>query len=642
MKKVLFILSMLFSFAYGQNWNTSTQGGKTTITYFTGAIKADSGLLIPKVNSLTNYRFKDTVGALIRYQDSLYFRGVSSWINVTRGSGGSSVGWQTTLDNNSSLNKSNTVAGGGYDFTFDELNSFKINSSNYLDGSLLIDNSGTFAIGDYTNYTNGTNITLQDVSGNINYNAYNRHTFTGGGVFAQNLTNAISNKRLMFNSSTGEITYSDTTVDNLQQSLDNGSTLDKDNTVNAAGHSFTWDSCSQFRVNGNVVVSPNFSVEYTGGDAFFNVSADSRDAAIGDASGLYNTTYLGVNDVNSRIKLRADSIIVPTLPIAYNTYWKVGWDATTNKLVRDTATSSGGSGTVTSLTLGRGITGSSPITTTGTIGLDTTKAYTWTGANTFSGTTGLRITSTVKGNAGNFTITPNGSAIGTPADFTMSNVGRLTLSNFQTNLSATNGVVVANNLTYSSNSYVLSNTAATLGATVTCNSANNNGSYGFGPNGTKVALFFNASGAWNTGDFAILSNNATTTASATYAADSKFRLYAATGNITIGNNLADNATDKLQISGSLNLVTAGNKLKVAAISNTATATTYAAGTTTLSSGTITITTTAVTANSIIMLTGQSCSNCGHVYISARTAGTSFTISSTNVLDASIIGWQIIN
>lgn len=77
----------------------------------------------------------------------------------------------------------------------------------------------------------------------------------------------------------------------------------------------------------------------------------------------------------------------------------------------------------------------------------------------------------------------------------------------------------------------------------------------------------------------------------------------------------------------LNLTTGGNT---------------SAGTATLSSGTITVSTTAVTASSIIMLTLQNCSNCGNPYISAKTAGTSFVISSTNVLDGSIVGYQIIN
>jgi hypothetical protein len=170
-----------------------------------------------------------------------------------------------------------------------------------------------------------------------------------------------------------------------------------------------------------------------------------------------------------------------------------------------------------------------------------------TTVNTASSSTGIVLASTVTGNTGNLTIYPNATAVGTAADFTMSNVGRLTLSNFQTNLTATNGVVVSGNLTYSSNSYILSNTSATLAPTVICSSNNSNGSYGFGPSGTKVALFFNATGSWNRGDFAILSNNAATLTSATYAADSKFRLYAATGNVTIGDNVTDITSAILQV-----------------------------------------------------------------------------------------------
>ena len=76
--------------------------------------------------------------------------------------------------------------------------------------------------------------------------------------------------------------------------------------------------------------------------------------------------------------------------------------------------------------------------------------------------------------------------------------------------------------------------------------------------------------------------------------------------------------------------------------NIATGTNASAGTATLSSGTVVVSTTAVTTNSIIQLTLQSCSTCGTPYTSARTAGTSFTISSTNILDASKVGWTIIN
>ena len=105
------------------------------------------------------------------------------------------------------------------------------------------------------------------------------------------------------------------------------------------------------------------------------------------------------------------------------------------------------------------------------------------------------------------------------------------------------------------------------------------------------------------------------------------------GNFIIG---ATSGTERLSVVGNLSLTTAGNKILIATGSNAS------VGTATLSSGTITVNTTAVTANSIILLTPQNCSNCGTVYISSRTANTSFAITSTNVLDGSIIAYQIIN
>lgn len=67
------------------------------------------------------------------------------------------------------------------------------------------------------------------------------------------------------------------------------------------------------------------------------------------------------------------------------------------------------------------------------------------------------------------------------------------------------------------------------------------------------------------------------------------------------------------------------------------------GTATLSGGTVVVSTTKVTANSRIFLTvqGGTLTNVGTPYVSARTAGTSFTISSVNPLDASNVGWIII-
>jgi hypothetical protein len=67
------------------------------------------------------------------------------------------------------------------------------------------------------------------------------------------------------------------------------------------------------------------------------------------------------------------------------------------------------------------------------------------------------------------------------------------------------------------------------------------------------------------------------------------------------------------------------------------------GIATLSSGTVTVNTTAVTANSRIFLTvnGGTLTNVGTPYVSARSPGTSFTITSTNASDASDVAWLII-
>lgn len=69
----------------------------------------------------------------------------------------------------------------------------------------------------------------------------------------------------------------------------------------------------------------------------------------------------------------------------------------------------------------------------------------------------------------------------------------------------------------------------------------------------------------------------------------------------------------------------------------------AAGTATLVGGTVTVSTTAVTANSAITLsTGRgTITNLGIYYESARTAGTSFTITSLNILDTSSFDWILV-
>lgn len=66
------------------------------------------------------------------------------------------------------------------------------------------------------------------------------------------------------------------------------------------------------------------------------------------------------------------------------------------------------------------------------------------------------------------------------------------------------------------------------------------------------------------------------------------------------------------------------------------------GTATLVAGTVTVNTTAVTANSRIFLTAQtSGAGPGALRVSARVAATSFTITSTNAADTSLVAWWIV-
>lgn len=81
------------------------------------------------------------------------------------------------------------------------------------------------------------------------------------------------------------------------------------------------------------------------------------------------------------------------------------------------------------------------------------------------------------------------------------------------------------------------------------------------------------------------------------------------------------------VTGSINITAGANK---------------AVNTATLSGGTVTVSNTTVTASSIIYVTGQNCSSCGSYYISAKSAGTSFTITSTNASDASTVAFLIVN
>lgn len=85
----------------------------------------------------------------------------------------------------------------------------------------------------------------------------------------------------------------------------------------------------------------------------------------------------------------------------------------------------------------------------------------------------------------------------------------------------------------------------------------------------------------------------------------------------------------------LDVATAGRGLRVAEGANAK------QGVSTLVAGTVVVATTAVTATSRIILTAQETGAlAGNLRVSARNAGVSFTILSSNVADTAQVAWEI--
>lgn len=108
------------------------------------------------------------------------------------------------------------------------------------------------------------------------------------------------------------------------------------------------------------------------------------------------------------------------------------------------------------------------------------------------------------------------------------------------------------------------------------------------------------------------------------------------GNGARDTNLYRSGVATLATDGSLSLAAAGGGLKVKEGTNAT------LGTATLAAGTVTVATTKVTANSRIFLTAQTSGAApGALRVSARTAGTSFTITSSSGTDTSQVAWFIV-
>jgi hypothetical protein len=111
-------------------------------------------------------------------------------------------------------------------------------------------------------------------------------------------------------------------------------------------------------------------------------------------------------------------------------------------------------------------------------------------------------------------------------------------------------------------------------------------------------------------------------------------------------DLQDGAVSKWKVdtnglvtsAGGLTMSTAGAGLSIKEGTNAC------MGVTTLSSGSVVVSTNKVTANSRIMLTTQSLGTVSvpqAIAVTARSAGTSFTITSADGTDTSVIAWEII-
>lgn len=90
------------------------------------------------------------------------------------------------------------------------------------------------------------------------------------------------------------------------------------------------------------------------------------------------------------------------------------------------------------------------------------------------------------------------------------------------------------------------------------------------------------------------------------------------------------------IAGNVNAITAGKGLTVKGGSNAR------IGTSALTAGSVVVANTSVTASTVILLTSQADGGSpGFVRVSTRTAGTSFTITSSSGTDTSTIGWLLV-
>lgn len=122
------------------------------------------------------------------------------------------------------------------------------------------------------------------------------------------------------------------------------------------------------------------------------------------------------------------------------------------------------------------------------------------------------------------------------------------------------------------------------------------------------------------------------------AATEAMRVSLTNGNLLIRTTTDVAAADRLQVNGNVNLITAGNKIKIATGTNASIGVSGA-----MVAGTITVSTTAVTAGSLIYLSVNTPGGTqGFLSVGTIVAATSFVINSSGATDTSTVNWWIIN
>jgi hypothetical protein len=589
---IIFLLSAVWSYSQS-NWNTTTQGGKTTQTYFLGSIKADSGILIPKLNSLTTNRFKDSLGAIAYNSDSLWMRCVSGWRNIGR---------LNALDTSflvryyrknqvDSAISANTPA----------LNLQDVTDNGYTTTDSII--AASFK------RTGGTSIQFLKANGSVDNNTYLTLADTGRGTL-QLATGGSLNK---VKDSLASII---TSISNptLSQVLTNG---------NSANNTIQVNQVKAFGSGG-------LSLNSNGGTQIANLGA----------GGGSNATFYGFSGYNSN------------LASGYTTR------SFTDKNYVDSSVATKGSGTVISIATGLGLSGGT-ITTSGTLLVDTastsilsrqraattyqpllTRPIVGTNGNLVSGYLTRAVAITGIDTSGIF---QNGSnfGIGTTSPQTKLHiVGNNSVNEVTrfTNETAGTSVLIENGSTPTAARNAI-NFRQARGSLATPSTVQTDDFLGSILWAGYQDAYYSKLSIDGIVDGAVTSSTIPTAlvfrTSATSATRAETMRLSSAGNFLLGNTTG---TDKLTVTGNLNLNTAGNKLKIATGTNASVGVSSA-----MTAGTITISTTAVTSSSRIFLTHATLGGTqGILSVGTIVNGTSFVINSSSILDTGTVNWFIIN